>query len=151
MPFAFQSQLSGIGTNDFHDVVWYRRELEIPQAFENKRILLHFGAVDYQASVWVNGILVATHEGGHTPFHADITDALQDGNNMLVVKAVDYSQDVTLPRGKQYWKADSASIFYTRTTGIWQTVWMEAVSANAYLDKVKMTPDIDAKQIEIQL
>ena len=68
---------------------------------------------------------------------------------MLVVKAVDYSKDVTLPRGKQYWKADSASIFYTRTTGIWQTVWMEAVSANAYLDKVKMTPDIDAKQIEI--
>lgn len=149
VPFAFQSQLSGIGTNEFHDVVWYRRELEIPQTFENKRILLHFGAVDYLASVWVNGILVATHEGGHTPFHADITDALQDANNQLVVKAVDFSQDVTLPRGKQYWKADSASIFYTRTTGIWQTVWMEAVSANAYLDKVKMTPDIDAKQIEI--
>ena len=80
VPFAFQSQLSGIGTNDFHDVVWYRRELEIPQLLQNKRILLHFGAVDYQASVWVNGMLVATHEGGHTPFHADITEALQDGD-----------------------------------------------------------------------
>ncbi|WNR43326.1 glycoside hydrolase family 2 protein [Paenibacillus roseipurpureus] len=149
VPFAFQSKLSGIGTNDFHDTVWYRRELVLPPTFSNKRILLHFGAVDYEASVWVNGVLVATHEGGHTPFHADITDALQEGTNILVVKAVDFGKDVTLPRGKQYWKTDSASIFYTRTTGIWQTVWMEAVSADAYLSKVKMTPDIDAKQVEI--
>lgn len=150
VPFAFQSKLSGIGSNEFHDVVWYRRELLIPDSFANKRILLHFGAVDYDASVWVNGNLVAVHEGGHTPFHADITDALQDGKNTLVVKAVDYSRDVTLPRGKQYWLSDSASIFYTRTTGIWQTVWMEAVSADAYLDKVKITPDIDEKQVEFQ-
>ncbi|MBP1963625.1 glycoside hydrolase family 2 protein [Paenibacillus aceris] len=150
VPFAFQSKLSGIGSNEFHDVVWYRRELVIPDAFANKRILLHFGAVDYDASVWVNGNLVAVHEGGHTPFHADITDALEDGKNTLVVKAVDYSRDVTLPRGKQYWLSDSASIFYTRTTGIWQTVWMEAVSADAYLDKVKITPDIDEKQVEFQ-
>ncbi|UKS24269.1 glycoside hydrolase family 2 [Paenibacillus sp. HWE-109] len=150
VPFAFQSQLSGIGSNEFHDVVWYRRDLEIPGTWQNKRIILHFGAVDYEASVWVNGVLVATHEGGHTPFHADITDALQKESNRLVVKAVDYSQDVTLPRGKQYWKTDSASIFYTRTTGIWQTVWMEAVAAEAYLDKVKITPDIDEKQVEFQ-
>ncbi|MDU0204301.1 glycoside hydrolase family 2 protein [Paenibacillus sp. MAH-36] len=150
VPFAFQSKLSGIGSNEFHDVVWYRRDLVIPDSFANKRILLHFGAVDYEASVWVNGTLVATHEGGHTPFHADITDALQSGTNKLVVKAVDYSKDVTLPRGKQYWLSDSASIFYTRTTGIWQTVWMEAVSADAYLDKVRITPDIDNKQVELQ-
>jgi beta-galactosidase/beta-glucuronidase len=150
VPFAFQSKLSGIGSNEFHDVVWYRRDLVIPDSFANKRILLHFGAVDYDASVWVNGILVATHEGGHTPFHADITDALQEGTNKLVVKAVDYSKDVTLPRGKQYWLSDSASIFYTRTTGIWQTVWIEAVSADAYLNKVRITPDIDNKQVELQ-
>lgn len=150
VPFAFQSKLSGIGSNEFHDVVWYRRDLVIPDSFANKRILLHFGAVDYEASVWVNGTLVATHEGGHTPFHADITDALQEGTNKLVVKAVDYSKDVTLPRGKQYWLSDSASIFYTRTTGIWQTVWMEAVSADAYLNKVRITPDIDNKQVELQ-
>ncbi|MDQ0897059.1 glycoside hydrolase family 2 protein [Paenibacillus sp. V4I7] len=150
VPFAFQSKLSGIGSNEFHDVVWYRRDLTLPEAFQNKRILLHFGAVDYEASVWVNGVLVAKHEGGHTPFHADITDALQAGTNKLVVKAVDYSKDVTLPRGKQYWHTDSASIFYTRTTGIWQTVWMEAVSADGYLDKVKITPDIDEKQVEFQ-
>lgn len=150
VPFAFQSKLSGIGSNEFHDVVWYRRDLTLPEAFQDKRILLHFGAVDYEASVWVNGVLVAKHEGGHTPFHADITDALQAGTNKLVVKAVDYSKDVTLPRGKQYWHTDSASIFYTRTTGIWQTVWMEAVSADGYLDKVKITPDIDEKQVEFQ-
>ncbi|MDQ0873936.1 beta-galactosidase/beta-glucuronidase [Paenibacillus sp. V4I3] len=150
VPFAFQSKLSGIGSNEFHDVVWYRRDLTLPEAFQNKRILLHFGAVDYEASVWVNGVLVAKHEGGHTPFHADITDALRVGTNKLVVKAVDYSKDVTLPRGKQYWHTDSASIFYTRTTGIWQTVWMEAVSADGYLDKVKITPDIDEKQVEFQ-
>jgi len=151
VPFAFQSSLSGIGDPGFHDTVWYRRELDIPEHFRGKKILLHFGAVDYEASVWVNGILVATHEGGHTPFSADISGALASGDqkNILVVKAVDYSKDVTLPRGKQYWKSDSASIFYTRTTGIWQTVWMEAVSS-VYLEKVKFTPDIDRNCIEIR-
>ncbi|WP_200905950.1 sugar-binding domain-containing protein [Paenibacillus sp. IHB B 3415] len=151
VPFAFQSSLSGIADPGFHDIVWYRRELEIPEAFEGQEILLHFGAVDYEASVWLNGILVAKHAGGHTPFHAGISAALAPAGqpNILVVKAVDYSKDVTLPRGKQYWKSDSASIFYTRTTGIWQTVWMEAVSS-VYLGKVKLTPDIDRKSIEIR-
>lgn len=151
VPFAFQSKLSGIGNNDFHDRVWYRRKLTIPESFWNKRILLHFGAVDYEASVWVNGQLVASHEGGHTPFSADITHALaKDGaENVLVVRARDYSRDVTLPRGKQYWKPDSASIFYTRTTGIWQTVWLEAVSS-IHLHKVRMTPDIDKNTIELR-
>lgn len=151
VPFAFQSSLSGIADPGFHDIVWYRRELEIPEAFADQEILLHFGAVDYEASVWLNGILVAKHEGGHTPFHAGISAALAPAGqpNILVVKAVDYSKDVTLPRGKQYWKSDSASIFYTRTTGIWQTVWMEAVSS-VYLGKVKLTPDIDRKSIEIR-
>lgn len=149
VPFAFQSKLSGIADSDFHDVVWYRRTFSTPESFKGKRVILHFGAVDYDSYVWVNGMLVASHEGGHTPFHADITDALREGSNTLVVKAVDYSRDVTLPRGKQYWLADSASIFYTRTTGIWQTVWMEAVSP-VYLEKVKFTPDIDRKEIEIR-
>ncbi|EXX85431.1 glycoside hydrolase family 2 [Paenibacillus darwinianus] len=149
VPFAFQSKLSGIADPDFHDTVWYRRTFSKPESFNGKRVILHFGAVDYDSYVWVNGMLVASHEGGHTPFHADITDALHDGDNQLVVKAVDYSRDVTLPRGKQYWLADSASIFYTRTTGIWQTVWMEGV-APVHLSKVKFTPDIDRKEIEIR-
>ncbi|MBM7564927.1 glycoside hydrolase family 2 protein [Paenibacillus sacheonensis] len=148
VPFAYQSKLSGIGDPGFHDTVWYRTELRVPADFAGKRVLLHFGAVDYEASVWVNGALVAQHEGGHTPFRADITDALQAEGNVLVVKAVDYGKDVTIPRGKQYWEEQSASIFYTRTTGIWQTVWLEAVSS-VHLDKVKLTPDIDRKEIRV--
>lgn len=150
VPFAYQSQLSGIGDPDFHDNVWYRRTFEVPKTFAGKKVLLHFGAVDYEAKVWVNGIFVARHEGGHTPFKADISHALNtDGTlNTLVVQAIDESRNLELPRGKQYWKKDSASIFYTRTTGIWQTVWMEAV-APTYLEKVKITPDMDNKCVEI--
>lgn len=150
VPFSFESELSGIGDPAFHDVVWYRRKLEIPKAFQGKRVVLHFGAVDYEASVWVNGQLVATHEGGHTPFQADVTDALQaNGDNTLVVKAVDYGTDVFLPRGKQFWEEKSRAIWYTRTTGIWQSVWMEAV-APVHLSKVKYVPDIDNNEIQIR-
>lgn len=148
VPFCFQSPLSGIGTNEFHDVVWYKRELTVPDDLLGKRLILHFGAVDYLAWVWINGQLVKFHEGGHTPFSADITHAIRNGSNTIVVKAQDFSRDVTLPRGKQYWKEKSASIFYTRTTGIWQSVWLEAV-ADIYLQKVKFTPDIDTYQIRL--
>ncbi|WP_391574904.1 glycoside hydrolase family 2 protein, partial [Cohnella sp.] len=151
VPFAFQSKLSGIGDPDFHDTVWYRTSFELSASFSGKRTILHFGAVDYEASVWVNGKLAVKHEGGHTPFSADITDMINpSGANALVVKAVDYSRDVTLPRGKQYWLKDSASIFYTRTTGIWQTVWLEAVG-QTYMDKVRYTPDIDRNDIEMRV
>jgi beta-galactosidase/beta-glucuronidase len=149
VPFCYQSKLSGIGETDFHDVVWYRKAFALPDSFLGKRIILHFGAVDYLSRVWVNGQLVAAHEGGHTPFHVDITDVLSEGENTVVVKAQDFSKDVTLPRGKQYWKEKSESIFYTRTTGIWQTVWLEAVS-ETYLQKVKFTPDIDRNEIQIR-
>lgn len=149
VPFAYQSKLSGIGETGFHDLVWYRRSFAVPAEWAGQRVLLHFGAVDYIASVWVNGQLVATHEGGHTPFQADITAALQQGDNVIVVRAEDFSRDVTLPRGKQYWKEDSASIFYTRTTGIWQTVWLEPVS-DLHIRKLKFKPDIDKNEIEIR-
>lgn len=150
VPFTYQSELSGIADTSFHDVVWYRRSFELPEAYAGRRIHLHFGAVDYEASVWVNGRLVATHEGGHTPFHADITDALEEGANILVVKAVDYSKDVTLPRGKQFWEERSAGIFYTRTTGIWQSVWLEPVSAT-HISRIRMTPDIDRSELRLQV
>lgn len=151
VPFAFQSKLSGIADPAFHDCVWYRRKVEVPAAFAGKRTILHFGAVDYEATVWVNGHFAVRHEGGHTPFHADITDYLQAGSdeNWIVVQAVDYSEDLTLPRGKQYWLNDSASIFYTRTTGIWQSVWLEAVSA-VRLERVRMTPDVDRNEVVIR-
>lgn len=149
VPFTFQSKLSGIADPSFHDIVWYRRTFEVPEKWSGKRTVLHFGAVDYVAKVWVNGQLAATHEGGHTPFHADITPLLKVGSNTIVLRAQDYSRDVTLPRGKQYWLEDSASIFYTRTTGIWQSVWLEPVSA-VHLGKVMVTPDIDRNEIRLR-
>ena len=105
VPFCYQSKHSGIGETAFHDVVWYARTFDYP-SLGDERLLLHFGAVDYRATVWVNGTQVATHEGGHTPFSADVTHALagEAGDNILVVRAEDPSRDVTIPRGKQYWK-----------------------------------------------
>lgn len=150
VPFAYQSTLSGIGEHNFHDVVWYRKQVGVPKHFAGKRLLLHFGAVDYAATIWVNGQMVKYHEGGHTPFSADITEQVDGDQAVIVVRAQDFSKDLTLPRGKQYWKEQSESIFYTRTTGIWQTVWLEAVS-DTYLNKVKFTPDIDRNEIGMQL
>ncbi|GAA4850501.1 glycoside hydrolase family 2 TIM barrel-domain containing protein [Paenibacillus vulneris] len=149
VPFAYQSHLSGIGETGFHDLVWYKRSFNIPEDWTGSRIILHFGAVDYAATVWVNGKMVAFHEGGHTPFHADITAALKQDENIIVVRVEDFSRDVTLPRGKQYWKDHSASIFYTRTTGIWQTVWLEPVNP-LHIKKIKFKPDIDKNEIQIR-
>ncbi|MNH77958.1 Beta-glucuronidase [compost metagenome] len=149
VPFCYQSKLSGIGDTSFHDRIWYQRKLTIPVEYRGKRLILHFGAVDYEAKVWVNGHLVAIHEGGHTPFHADITDALLEGENTIIVKAVDYSQDFTIPRGKQYWEEESTGIFYTRTTGIWQTVWLEPVN-EIHVKRIRLTPDIDTNEIAVQ-
>lgn len=149
VPFAFQSKLSGIGDANFHDTVWYRRKFILPYGFINKNIILHFGAIDYEADIWINGYHAKFHEGGFTPFEVDITNFLSTGENKIVVKAVDFSRDITLPRGKQYWKEKSESIWYTNTTGIWQTVWIEAVN-NIYIQKVKFTPYIDTNEIEIK-
>jgi beta-galactosidase/beta-glucuronidase len=119
VPFTFEADQSSIGDRGFHERVWYRRELPIPPAWsEQQRILLHFGAV-YRATVWVNGKVVGTHEGGHTPFTCDITCALNDGRG-VVVRAEDPPTDRYIPRGKQYWEERPASIFYARTTGIWR-------------------------------
>ena len=149
VPYCYQSKLSGIGETTFHDVVWYARAFEYP-SLGDERLLLHFGAVDYRATVWVNGTQVASHEGGHTPFSADVTHALagEAGDNIIVVRAEDPSRDVTIPRGKQYWKEKSEGIFYTRTTGIWQTVWLEAVDRR-HIDTLRMTPDVDSSSIEV--
>jgi beta-galactosidase/beta-glucuronidase len=151
VPFCFQSQLSGIGETAFHDVVWYARTFEYTPAGDG-RLLIHFGAVDYRAKVWVNGTRVASHEGGHTPFSADVTDALggEAGENVVVVRAEDPSRDVTIPRGKQYWKEESEGIFYTRTTGIWQTVWLEPVNRQR-IEKLRLTPDVENASIDLEV
>ena len=151
VPFCFQSELSGIGETAFHDVVWYARTFDYAPG-DDERLLLHFGAVDYRATVWVNGVQVASHEGGHTPFSADVTDALtgEGGTNVLIVRAEDPSRDVTIPRGKQYWKEESEGIFYTRTTGIWQTVWLEPVNRQR-IASLRLTPDVDAASIGLDV
>jgi beta-galactosidase/beta-glucuronidase len=151
VPFCYQSRLSGIGDTAFHDVVWYARTFEYAPSGD-ERLLLHFGAVDYRATVWVNGTQVASHEGGHTPFSADVTHALagEARDNIIVVRAEDPSRDVTIPRGKQYWKEKSEGIFYTRTTGIWQTVWLEPVNRRR-IDTLRMTPDVDSVSVELEV
>jgi beta-galactosidase/beta-glucuronidase len=143
VPYAFETKLSGIGDTSFHPYVWYRRELPIPAAWRDRHVLLHFGAVDYRARVWVNNQYVGEHEGGSTPFHFDITAQLNPSSpNTVTVQAWDPPTDRYIPRGKQYWLPKSKGIFYTRTSGIWQSVWLEATGAN-YLKRVKVEAGMD--------
>ncbi|GJG86979.1 beta-galactosidase [Gemmatimonadetes bacterium T265] len=130
VPFAPETAASGVDDPGFYRRCWYRRTFDAPALAAGERLLLHFGAVDYEAAVWVNGVQVTRHEGGYTPFSADITDALRaDGPQHVVVCADDDAQDLAKPRGKQDWLLHPHSIWYPRTTGIWQTVWLERVPA----------------------
>lgn len=142
VPFCFESRLSGIGDTSFHPWVWYRRTFTVPASWKDLRMLLRFGAVDYRAMVWVNGRLAGSHEGGHTPFAFDVTDLVNGGTNTVTVRAEDPPTDRSIPRGKQYWEPKSRSIFYTRSSGIWQTVWLEGVG-RSYLERVTITPEMN--------
>lgn len=146
VPFAYQTKLSGIADPTFHDIVWYQRTFEVPAEWKNRRVKVHFGAVDYRAWVYVNEQLVGYHEGGHVSFSFDITNYLTWGTESLVVRVEDPSIDETIPRGKQYWKEKSDAIWYTRTTGIWQTVWLEPVH-ETFISKLRFTPDVDQGDI----
>ena len=138
VPFPPESKKSGIGDRNFHRACWYQREFHV--APDGGRTILHFGAVDYHARVWVNGREVVTHEGGHTPFSADITSALNpSGKQTVTLQVEDDPLDLTKPRGKQDWHLEPRSIWYHRTTGIWQTVWLERVSPT-YIGKIRWTP-----------
>ncbi|MCL7746810.1 glycoside hydrolase family 2 protein [Halalkalibacter alkaliphilus] len=150
VPFAYQTEKSGINDHSFHDVVWYRRTFTVSEDWLDQELILHFGAVDYKSWVYINGELVTFHEGGNTPFSANITPHYnKDGENDIVVRVEDPSEDVTIPRGKQYWHEQSASIFYTRTTGIWQPVWLEPISEKK-IEGVRFTPDIDRGDIIVE-
>lgn len=149
VPFVFQSALSGIGRRERHDLLWYHRTFTLPDGWQEdgQRVIVHFGAVDYRAWVWVNGQLAVYHEGGHTPFQADITPFLA-GTNHLVLRVEDVISDLTQPRGKQFWQEQPAGIFYTPSSGIWQTVWLEGVPA-LHLTRVQFTPDAAASAVTI--
>lgn len=149
VPFAIESSLSGVQKTLGKDkALWYSREFSIPSKWKGKSVLLHFGAVDWKADVWVNGIKVGKHTGGFTPFSFDITAALQKGNNTLYVKVWDPTDDGTQPRGKQV-KAPR-TIWYTPVSGIWQTVWLEPVG-DRYIRSLKTLPDIDRNRLSVSL
>ena len=157
VPFPPESELSGIGDTGYHPVVWYSRMLtadDLARAglpAQGDRVLLHFGAVDYRASVWIDGQLMGEHEGGHTPFTLDITRALPtgDADAVLVVRAEDRPLDVGQPRGKQDWQPEPHNIWYARTTGIWQSVWLEAVPRTA-IAELAWTPNRACDAVELE-
>jgi len=149
VPFCPESELSGIGEKDFMLCVWYRRSFTLPEKWLTKRILLHFGAVDYEAAVWVNGEPAGSHRGGYTPFTFEISDLLKPGENTLVVRAYDDNRGDLQPLGKQCRRYASYGVRYTRTTGIWQTVWLEPVS-RSYLGSFRLYPDADRGRVTIQ-
>jgi beta-galactosidase/beta-glucuronidase len=145
VPFPPESETSGIGNRGFNRTCWYERDFDIKA--DGQRVILHFGAVDYSARVWVNGYLVAEHDGGHTPFSADITRALNEsGQQTVTVHAEDDPHDLAKPRGKQDWQLEPHSIWYPRTTGIWQTVWLERVP-QTHIGKLRWTPHFDGFEI----
>jgi len=149
VPFPPESELSGVHDPGFHPVAWYQRTFTIPEDWQGERVLLHFGAVDYAARVWVNGQLVVTHEGGHTPFFADVTSALGSGEQVVTVRAEDDPADLGKPRGKQDWLLEPHGIWYPRTTGIWQPVWLEPVS-ETHLTKLRLTPDLAGFSVTVE-
>ncbi|HEX4610262.1 MAG TPA: glycoside hydrolase family 2 TIM barrel-domain containing protein, partial [Urbifossiella sp.] len=146
VPFCAESALSGVGrrvTPDQH--LWYRRSVEVPAGWAGKRVLLHFGAVDWEATVFVNGKELGTHRGGSDPFSFDLTDHLRPGANEIVVRVWDPTDQGAQPRGKQV--MNPHGIWYTPVTGIWQTVWLEPVP-DAYVSRVRFTPDVDRGEVE---
>lgn len=147
VPFAPECSRSGVGEGGFYRAVWYRREIDPPPLSEGERLLLHFGAVDYEASVWLDGDFLGTHSGGYTPFSFDITRMLSPGRRpTITVRAFDDPADLAKPRGKQDWLLLPHSIWYPRTTGIWQTVWMERVPSTAFA-QVRFTPNLTRYEI----
>lgn len=150
VPFVYQSELSGINDRTPHDIVWYKRSFEVHPAKE-ERVLLHFGAVDYEAEVYINGQLVCHHIGGNTSFSIDISENLNtNAKQEISVRAYDSHYDETIPRGKQFWEDESRGIWYTNSTGIWQTVWLEIVPQN-YIKDIRITPLFDEGKVSFDV
>ncbi len=148
VPFSVESAASGVQRKLLPTQrLWYRRKFSLTEDFSGKRTLLHFGAVDWQCTVWVNGKLMGEHTGGYNPFSFDITDALTDGENELVVKVYDPTDAGHQQRGKQV--LETQGFWYTATSGIWQTVWLEPVNY-CRIESIKLVPDIDKGVINIK-
>ncbi|MCF3962067.1 glycoside hydrolase family 2 protein [Streptomyces fuscigenes] len=150
VPFCPESELSGIGDTDFHHAVWYRRRVRIPAEWAGRRTLLHFGAVDHDATVWVDGVEVARHSGGFTSFTADLGDVVRAGEEAVVVVRARDAAHGPQARGKQSTRYENHSCLYTRTTGIWQTVWLEPV-APVHFGRPRITPDLGGGCFHLEL
>ncbi len=149
VPFAVESALSGVGKNVGPDnVLWYRTKFTIPSTFRKKNILLHFEAVDWSAEVYLNGVKIGAHQGGYDPFTFDITSSINGSEQLLELEVYDPVDNGPQPRGKQVLKP--SGIWYTSVTGIWRTVWIEAVPAT-YISSTKQVPDIDKKTLSIDV
>ena len=146
VPYPVESALSGVGkTVGTENKVWYKRTFKVPEVWKDKLIWLHFGAIDWEATVWVNGQDVGSHKGGYDAFSFNISSALSDAEEQEIVIAVwDPVDEGTQPRGKQV--SDPHGIWYTSVTGIWQTVWMEPVN-KSHISRIKIIPDIDEAQV----
>lgn len=149
VPFPVEAALSGVQKPLLPDQkLWYRRTFTVPETWNGQRVLLHFGAVDWKAEVWVNGAAAGTHTGGFYPFSMDITSLLREGANELVVAVWDPTDTYGQERGKQVLKP--GGIFYTAVSGIWQTVWLEPVPSS-YISAFRLTPDIDREELRLQV
>ncbi len=149
VPFSPETAASGVGRTDLFRTVWYRRRFSSPILAPGQRLVLHFEAVDYTADVWVNNVKMVRHHGAYTPFHTDVTDALRGGEEEVIVRADDDPADLAKPRGKQDWKLEAHSIWYPRTTGIWQTVWIEVVSA-VRIERLSWTSNLHRWEIGLE-
>ena len=150
VPFCPESKLSGLGipTTQHMKDVWYRRLFTVPPAMKGKRVRIHFGGVDYRAWVYINGQLAGSHVGENVAFNCEITKFLKDGSNEVVVKVLDDLWSGLQPGGKQSGSDQSAGCFYTRTTGIWQPVWLEAVGSS-FIENISVVPDPDNSRVLI--
>ena len=149
VPFCRESELSGIGDKDFCECVWYRKTLTLPETWAGKRVLFHVGACDYYTKVWVNGQYMGDHIGGYVAFSFDITKALKEGENSITLGVWDHLRNGAQPGGKQSMLYHSHGCSYTRTTGIWQTTWLECVPTD-YIASTKYYPDIERKKLVIE-
>lgn len=149
VPFSPETPASGVADTGLYRAVWYRRIFAAPHLGPGERLMLRFGAVDHTATVWVNGQVAATHSGGYTPFSADITDLLADGEQEVVVRAEDDPHDLSRCRGKQDWLLEPHAIWYPRTTGIWQTVWLE-VLPKASIGSLRWSSNLEHWEVEME-
>ncbi len=152
VPFVPESAASGVGDMDFMQRVWYCRTFDLPDHFDTAkgRVLLHIGAMDYEGEVWINGSPAGSHKGGYAPASFDITELLCSGENRINITVEDPLRTPLQPSGKQCEQYHSCGCFYTRCTGIWQTVWLEYVPA-VYMKKVKILPDVKGEKLDVQV